>query len=254
LQIETLIRNFNRKWINFVLVPAFFAALACGGTDQKGGSVGGGRRPPERSPNQTNHQPSPEEKSPPRSDVIQGLPDKPLAPIALDVPGNARFKITDYGEKLRSNKRSLLKALSEVGASAEETALIVAVAMQETTYMSTSEIDRSKDNTPAANISILNINYDMVQQLGYAESDFGVQLNDPNKLGTAASFLLKGFKIWTAVRTLNFHRGGRTAFKDGVSFGAVEYRNSIATIYAQIAKDPTLLEDGRRIEVDVPHV
>ncbi len=145
-------------------------------------------------------------------------------------------------------------ALREAGATAPEQALVLAIAMQETTFMTIDEIDRSKDNTPSANVSILNINFDMLQELGYGAKDFGSPLNDPRQLVVAVSYMIKGFRTWTVPRTLNFHRGGRTAFNDSISFGASEYRNSIATIYAQIRKDPSLLEDGRRVEVDVPHV
>ena len=65
------------------------------------------------------------------------------------------------------------------------------------------------------------------------------------------SYLLKGFRTWGIQSTLNFQRGGYTAFKDGVSYGAAEYRNAIVTIYNKIASDWTLEIDGRRIEINV---
>jgi hypothetical protein len=236
LQIETLIRNFNRKWIFFVLVPAIFAALACQEADQRGDSEGNGKKPPSRTPTQVES------------------PSSPIPPVSLDVLGNVKFAITDYGDSLKDSKQALLAALRDAGATAAEQSLVMAIAMQETTLMTIGEIDRSKDNTPAANVSILNINIDMLQQLGYSAKDFGSPLNEPSELVVAVSYMIKGFRTWSVPRTLNFHRGGRTAFNDGSSFGASEYRNSIATIYAQIRKDPSLLEDGRRVEVDVPHV
>jgi len=49
-------------------------------------------------------------------------------------------------------------------------------------------------------------------------------------------------------------RGGSTAFRDGVSYGAATYRNAILTIYNQIAKDQSLQKDDRRVEVNVPWV
>ena len=41
---------------------------------------------------------------------------------------------------------------------------------------------------------------------------------------------------------------------DGVSYGAGDYRNAIQTIYDQMALDESLLEDDRRIEINVPYV
>ncbi|WIA09695.1 hypothetical protein OEZ85_009080 [Tetradesmus obliquus] len=42
--------------------------------------------------------------------------------------------------------------------------------------------------------------------------------------------------------------------KDGVSYGAADYRDGIATILRQIDRDPKLLDDGQRVDVCVPHV
>ena len=41
---------------------------------------------------------------------------------------------------------------------------------------------------------------------------------------------------------------------DGVSYGAGDYRNAIQTIYDQMALDESLLEDDRRVEINVPYV
>jgi hypothetical protein len=132
--------------------------------------------------------------------------------------------------------------------------LIVAIAMQETTYMKSDERDSGKDGTPSANLSYLNINLDMAQMLGYQRGDGGAYLNDPNNLGEAVALLVKAFRTWGVDRTLNFMRGGRTAFNDGSSYGAADYRNSIATIYSRLAQDQSLLNDGRRVEVDLYRV
>jgi hypothetical protein len=249
LQIGRLIRNFKRKSILFVLVPAFFAALALGCQSRSPGNGEGGPAIGKKKPVPGNSADSGADGESKGNADWEGAPSTSypgtIPPVSLGVPGNARFQVADYGDALRTNKRLLKAALVAAQASPAETALIVAIAMQESTYMSSKEIDRSKDGTSSANVSILNLNYDMLVQLGYPNKDFGVPLNEPAALKDAALYL---------VRTLNFHRGGRTAFNDGQSFGAAEYRNSIATIYAQIAKDPTLLDDGRRIEVDVPHV
>lgn len=132
--------------------------------------------------------------------------------------------------------------------------LIVAIGMQETTYMKSDERDGGKDGTPSANLSYLNINLDMAQMLGYQRNDGGAYLNDPNHLGDAVALLIKAFRTWGVDRTLNFMRGGRTAFNDGTSYGASDYRNSIATIYARLSQDQSLLNDGRRVEVNLYRV
>jgi hypothetical protein len=126
--------------------------------------------------------------------------------------------------------------------------------MQETTYMQPSGRDATKDGTMAANVSILNVNYDMLVKLGYSGNDYGVALNDPQKLPVVVGYLLRAFHTWGIQATLNYQRGGSTAFADGVSYGAADYRNAIATIYQQMAVDPNLESDGRRVEIDVQHV
>ena len=118
--------------------------------------------------------------------------------------------------------------------------------------MNASERDSHKDFSSSANISILNINFDMVTRLGYTEKDWGESLDDPSRLEDAVGYLIKALRTWGVERTLNFQRGGSTAFDDGVSYGAEEYRNAIATIYNCIAADPSLENDGRRVEINVP--
>ena len=52
---------------------------------------------------------------------------------------------------------------------------------------------------------------------------------------------------------LNFVRGGRTAFIDGVSYDAAGYRNAVATILKVISNTASLMTDDRRVEINVPH-
>ena len=155
---------------------------------------------------------------------------------------------------MQNNKAKLEAAINATDASQSERALVVAMAMLETTDMDPSQRDGSKDGTASANVSILNLNADMVISLGYQGSDNGASLNNPANLSQAVKLLLHGFRTWGIPQTLNFQRGGRTAFNDGVSYGAAAYRSTIATIYGQIAADASLLNDGRRIEVYLVHV
>lgn len=183
----------------------------------------------------------------PAAPSVSGIP----TPLQVNAPGNARFQISNYGGSLQGNKSRLAAAADSAGANMQEKALIIAIAMQETTYMRGSERDANKDGTSSANISILNMNIDMVQMLGYTRGDGGAYLNSDERLSEAATYLLKAFRTWGIERTLNFQRGGRTAFNDGTSYGARDYRNSIATIYNKIAQDQALMSDGRRVEVNL---
>ena len=177
-----------------------------------------------------------------------------LPPLSIGVPGNAAFGIGNYGSVLQTDKDNLYNVAQAAGASAQELALVISIAMQETTLMLVNQRDASKDGTPSANISFLNLNYDMLVHLGYTSNDNGMSLNAPNQLGTVVGYLLKGFRTWGVQSTLNYIRGGYTAFQDGSSYDAAGYRNAINTIYNQIAVDLSLETDGRRVEVSVPGV
>jgi hypothetical protein len=194
-----------------------------------------------------NPAPAQNQKPMPPAPTVSGIP----APLQVNAAGNARYQVSNYGGGLQGNKARLAAAADSAGANMQEKALIIAIAMQETTYMRGSERDGSKDGTSSANISILNMNIDMVQMLGYSRGDGGAYLNSDERLSEAVSYLLKAFRTWGVERTLNFQRGGRNAFNDGTSYGAGDYRNSIATIYNKIAQDPALISDGRRVEVNL---
>ena len=50
-------------------------------------------------------------------------------------------------------------------------------------------------------------------------------------------------------------RAGYTAFKDGVSYGAAEYRDGLQFIYNKVCfEDPALQTDDRRVEVIISYV
>ena len=174
-----------------------------------------------------------------------------LTPLPVSAAGNAAYQITNYGTTLQMNKSNLAATLDAAGATPQEKALVIAMAMQETTLMSINQRDANKDRTPSANVSILNVNFDMLTRLGYTTKDWGASLNAPIQLVTVVGYLLKAFRSWGIQSTLNYQRGGYTAFQDGVSYGAAEYRNAIVTIYNKIASDMALETDGRRIEINV---
>ncbi|MGE5345473.1 MAG: hypothetical protein ACM3JH_05915 [Acidithiobacillales bacterium] len=169
-------------------------------------------------------------------------------------PADKPFRIVSYGNALRANKRQLRNAFEVSRIGDERRALMMAMAMIETTTLTPSLRDADKDRRTdrAANASIFNLNEDLLRQLGY-EGD--IHLLDPlSALPDVVTLISKGVDTWGVTRLLNFVRGGRTAFNDGVSFGAADYRNAVATGLRNIDRYPSLMWDDRRVEMNVPHM
>ena len=175
----------------------------------------------------------------------------------LLLPGmstNCKYKITSYGAVLKANKERLHAAFDARGIRDERRALMLAMAMIETNTMSPSERDATKDTRTdkAANASIFNLSEDMINLLGYQGN---IHVLDPlASLPTVVGLIDNGINMWGVTRMLNFVRGGRTAFNDGVSYGVANYRNAVATILKLFDEFPSLMTDDRRVEINVPHV
>ena len=176
-------------------------------------------------------------------------PSETPSPVDFHVVGKSPFSIHDYGETLKQNKLLLHDTIDLSDATPTEKALLLAIAMQRSVMMSLKDRDASQDGNPSALVSLYKINFDMLQQLGYQQADFGSSLNDPSRISEATQYLLKAFRSWGIASTLDYLRGGRSAYADGVSYGAPEFRRDIATIYEQIAADVSLERDGRRVEI-----
>lgn len=175
----------------------------------------------------------------------------------LGAPGSATCPISDYGPALAAAKAAVWDACSvRCGGTPRECTLALAMAMIETTLMNVTQRDATKDAATdgSANVSLWNLSVDLVATLGYAGQAWVLNTQAPEALAAAACLVLKGLRTWGARTFLNFVRGGRTAFLDGVSYGAYEYRNAVASILGAFAKDPSLVADGRRVECAVPHV
>lgn len=172
----------------------------------------------------------------------------------FNAPGNSSFQIGDYGPVLRANKGLLAAAADANGASSMEKAVVIAIAMQETTHIDINQHETQKNGTSSANRSVLNMNYDMLTKVGYTIDDNGASLDDPANLKKAVGYMIAALRQWGVASTLDYQRGGSPAFADHTSYGAYEYRNAIATIYKEIAKDLSLESDGRRVEINVPGV
>lgn len=159
------------------------------------------------------------------------------------------YTITGYGATLQANKALLLQAC--VSAPAHLQALMMAMAMVETTTLSASDRDATKDyDTPAANVSMFNLSVDLVKCVDSSVDPWALN----NDTGLATRIIQQGVAKWGIPSFLNFVRGGRTAFKDGISYGAPAYRNNIATILMLIDRFPGLMRDGVRVNIDLVHV
>lgn len=171
-----------------------------------------------------------------------------------DMPADRKYSIRSYGYAFQKNKQAIVSIADYAGATSNERAVIIAMAMIETTTLSADDRDRSKDTRTdgSANVSLFNLNVDLVLRLGYAGDTRW--LNSQAALPTAVGLILKGLRRMGVVPFLNYVRGGYTAWKDGKSYDAYGYRNAIATMLRLIDEQPCLLYDDRRIDIDLKHV
>lgn len=167
---------------------------------------------------------------------------------------NKPYKLTSYGIPLRTGKAKLNAAFGKCKPTQPQRYLFLAMGMLETNTLSAQYRDASKDNTKdgSANVSLFNLSVDMVQRLNYTKNP--QLLNDANNLPDVVCLLQRGVLRWGVSRMLNFVRGGYTAFIDGKSYGAQDYRDTIKTIVSVLDKDAKLLYDDRRVEIYLQHV
>ena len=174
--------------------------------------------------------------------------------INITTTKTCAYKLTDYGIELQTNKAFLEMACTAAGITDNDIkCLLLSMAMLETNTLDVNDRDASKDGSHgAANVSIFNLNMDMIHRLGYTDdSEF---LNEPYNLSIVVRILWDALYTWGIDQTLDFIRGGYVGFMDGVSYGCQDYRNTIGTIYNVIRNDPSLLVDSRRVEIYLEHV
>lgn len=173
----------------------------------------------------------------------------------IDAPGNYTWSIGNYGQRLREGKAMLRAAFDAVGVDEEMRKVLLAIAFQETDYLTNEQRDYSKDQREdgSANVSLFNLSVDLVRRVGaYAGSPW--DLNSDSHLADAVRVIVAGVTQWGINALLNYVRGGYTAFQDGTSYGAGEYRNAIRTIYNVISNDTSLMWDDRRVQTDLGRV
>jgi hypothetical protein len=154
------------------------------------------------------------------------------APIG-SVSGAASGANGQSGATLAANKAAMVAQLKAMGATQAEINLIIAMGMLET-----------------------HLNPYLLNQLGFRGDPNS--LNDPKNLGSVMKLMLNGVRgggsggTMSTTDFLNIVRGGQSANANDPN--VIAYRNGIATINAQIAADPSLLTDNRRVNVTVNHI
>lgn len=167
-------------------------------------------------------------------------------------PADRTYHITVYGPKLQANKALLTAACC--GKHTCILPLLLAMAMLETTTLCVDDRDCSKDGTldGSVNCSMFNLSEDLLRYIGYKGR---VQdLNLVSNLPVVVAQMHAGITKVGVERFLNYVRGGRSAFIDGSSYGAGDYRSTIATMLSVFDKLPSLLMDDRRVDINLVHV
>lgn len=181
--------------------------------------------------------------------------------LLSNMPADCDYKLNRYGEKLRINKEILYNACIDKGIAPAHYALLLSMAMLETTHLTADQRDTSKDKCTdgSANVSLFNLSVDLVKKLGYTKpismnKNNICELNYVHTIPCVVDLLQRGIKEWGVERLLNYVRGGYTAFMDGKSYDVYTYKNSIATMLKVIDMHPELLRDDRRIDIYLKHV
>lgn len=172
-----------------------------------------------------------------------------------DTPADKAYSVQSYGTKLQRNKASLVAAFQcGTPTHCSMLSLMMAMAMVETTTLSVSDRDCSKDGSTnrSANCSLFNLSEDLLTHIGF--SGRFEDLNVASNLPMVVEQIKRGVRKLGVKGFLNFVRGGRTGFLDGVSYGVKEYRSTIATILSVMDQQPALLTDDRRVDINLQHV
>lgn len=177
--------------------------------------------------------------------------------VLPNTPANKTFTIRSYGPTLKANKALLTTAFWLQGPRTlthPKLALMMAMAMVETTTMSVSDRDCSKDGCSdrSANCSMFNLSEDLLTYIGFTGRF--QDLNVTSNLAQVVAQIEIGLKKLGVEGFLNYVRGGRSGFLDRSSYGVDEYRSTIATILSVIDANPSLLTDDRRVDIVLRHV
>lgn len=154
---------------------------------------------------------------------------------------------------LAANKAVVLNACKSRGVSDAQSALIMGMAMAETTEIKADQRDAGKDNSSSANYSAINLNEDCLQNLGWQKGSLP-DLNQDSNLDAAIGWVIKGFRTWGEDSFMNFHRGGRAGWTTGTEYGCEEYRDTMRAVQQHLISNPTAMTDKTRSGAHIPHV
>ena len=169
--------------------------------------------------------------------------------LKINAPADKTAPVKDYGNNYGNNKRRHVAALQKAGLYDAYLALAVAIGMQETNTFDPADYDHTKTGD-STNYSAFNFNRDMMTRQGIQLSN---NMNTWAGIDSVAAACKKMVTNYGVNGFLNYERGGYQAWKDGVSYDAAGYRNSIASIVRYLENDRSLLTDNRRVEMSTPH-
>lgn len=157
-------------------------------------------------------------------------------------------------EKLRLHKNQVIQACKDLGCTDLQKATFLAMGMLESEEFCSSQRDCTKDgDAMCKNFSAFNMNGDFLQMLGIGEEEREA-LNREDNIANAVRILILAENTWGIDKVLAFHRGGRTAFNDGVSYGAQDFIVKIKATAQHLLQNPQLMADNNRVAYCVPHV
>lgn len=159
--------------------------------------------------------------------------------------------VYECDDTLAKNKVRIADAVRKWGGDETQVLTALAMAMAETQCCNSAARDASKDGTPSQNYSCFNMNKDMLQMAGWMGTP---DLNDEANLENAVFYLMTAWHLWGVESTLNFHRGGRQAWQDGVSYGAGDYRAVIGAVVDYLRAHPETQTNKTRVGFNLEHV
>jgi hypothetical protein len=182
----------------------------------------------------------------------------------------AIYGINPQSNSLQQNKARLMRACNQFGVSTEGKAFLLAMAMIETTDLSIHARDPLKDNQgDSANHTFFNLNTGMIRDILSPQEFSALQLSVPSQswvnhdsdeaIVKAVEIALKGVQKWGVDRYVSYVRGGSTGFSDAYDYNndwlkIKTFKCGLTFIYESILSDNQLLEDNRRVELNIPYV
>lgn len=161
-----------------------------------------------------------------------------------EMPANFIFKLTHCGTSFSHNKRIILDACRNAIPNCPTSfyALCLVMAMTENNTLRPKVL-----LNPHENISIWNLSSEFIKFMRYEYDP--IELNLPDNISEVIKLMYIAVSTYGVEITLNFIKGGKKAFDDGIKYGEYRYRNCIATQLRVMDLHPELLYDDQRIDI-----